>query len=271
VGRGGFLGRWDQTGSGDSKRPNYTSTNAGATWTPSAAPSGLWLSIASSADGTKLVAAAYFGFIYTSTNSGATWTPNLTTTNQFWRSVVSSADGTKLLAAAAYNGGSNPGPILTSTNGGFTWTSGALTGFWASAASSADGRRLSLGGEQGSGTFISTNSGTTWMTNDVPQGALVGLASSADGGKLVGVVQRGQIYTWQTTVAPELTIAPAGSNVMLSWVVPSTPFHLEKNLNAATANWSNGPAVFGLNTANLQNQILLPHTNGNASFRLASP
>jgi hypothetical protein len=34
---------------------------------------------------------------------------------------------------------------------------------------------------------------------------------------------------------------------------------------------SNEPAVFGLNPANLQNQALLPHTNGNAFFRLAAP
>ena len=249
--------------------PIYISTNGGATWKLSGAPSQLWLNIASSADGTKLIAAAYFGLIYTSTDSGATWTPNVSTTNEFWRCVVSSADGTKLLAAAAYSGGSNPGPILTSTNGGVTWTPGAVTGYWASAACSADGSRLALGGAQGSGTLISTNFGATWITNDVPQGALVGLASSADGGKLVGVVQRGNIYAWQTTIAPKLNSAPSGTNVRLSWIVPSTSFHLQKNLNPRTVNWSNEPAAFTLNPADLQNEAFLPHTNGSAFFRLA--
>jgi hypothetical protein len=249
----------------------YTSTNSGATWTPSGAPSGLWFSIASSADGMKLVAAAYFGFIYASTDSGATWTPNLTTTNQFWRSVASSLDGNKLVAIAAYNGGSNPGPILTSTNGGISWASGGLTGFWSSVASSADGRRLALAGSQGSGTWISTNSGATWISNNVPQGGLVGLASSADGGKLVGVVQRGHIYTWQTTVAPKLNIVPAGTNVVVSWVVPSTVFHLQKNINLATGNWSNEPPEFSFNPITVQDQMILPRTNGNASFRLVTP
>ncbi len=136
---------------------------------------------------------------------------------------------------------------------------------------SADGTRLAPGGAQGSGTLISTDSGATWITNDVPQGALVGLATSADGGKLTGVVQRGHIYTWQTTVEPKLNIAPAGTNVMLSWVVPSMPFHLQKNLNPGSVNWSNEPAVFSLNPADLQNEALLPHTNGNAFFRLAAP
>jgi photosystem II stability/assembly factor-like uncharacterized protein len=44
----------------------YTSTNSGATWTQTGAPTTLyWHSIASSADGTKLVAAAYGAGIYT--------------------------------------------------------------------------------------------------------------------------------------------------------------------------------------------------------------
>jgi hypothetical protein len=251
--------------------PIYTSTNSGATWTTTSAPSALWFNIASSADGTRLVAPAYFGLIYTSTNSGATWTPNPTTTNQFWRSVASSADGMNLVAVAAYNAGTNPGPVLTSKNGGISWQSGTLTGFWSYAASSADGTRLALAGSQGSGTWISTNSGTTWFSNNVPQGGLVGVASSADGGKLTGVVQGGHIYAAQTTVAPRLNIAPVGTNVVLSWIVPSSPFHLQQNINVATANWSNEPPVFGFNPTNLQDQMLLPRTNGSAFFRLVTP
>jgi hypothetical protein len=47
-------------------------------WVTNGAPNNIWSSIASSADGTKLVAAAgsstVIGSIYTSTNSGLTWT-----------------------------------------------------------------------------------------------------------------------------------------------------------------------------------------------------
>src|SRR6266536_810154 len=73
------------------------------------APYGPWNSVASSADGTKLVAAAREfldscgiysdGLIYTSPDSGATWTQTSAPTNS-WQSVASSADGTKLVAAA---------------------------------------------------------------------------------------------------------------------------------------------------------------------------
>jgi hypothetical protein len=54
----------------------YTSTNSGMTWKAPAAPTDFWICLASSADGTKLVAAdsgAGDGLIYSSTNFGKTW------------------------------------------------------------------------------------------------------------------------------------------------------------------------------------------------------
>jgi hypothetical protein len=45
--------------------PIYTSTDTGATWTLTSAPTNTWTSVASSADGKKLVAAAHGGGIYT--------------------------------------------------------------------------------------------------------------------------------------------------------------------------------------------------------------
>ena len=68
-------------------------------WTPTTSPSEFWQSIASSADGTKLVAAVIEGSIYTSTNSGITWTLTGAPTNR-WAGVASSADGTRLVAVA---------------------------------------------------------------------------------------------------------------------------------------------------------------------------
>ena len=68
-----------------------------------------WMSIASSADGTKLVASTAGPGIYTSTDSGVSWTSR--TNISFGYYVASSADGTKLVAA-----GSNS--IYTSTDSG---------------------------------------------------------------------------------------------------------------------------------------------------------
>ncbi len=55
-----------------------------------------WRSVASSSDGTKLVACASGDRLYTSTDSGVTWTAR--ESNRNWRSVASSSDGTKLVA-----------------------------------------------------------------------------------------------------------------------------------------------------------------------------
>jgi photosystem II stability/assembly factor-like uncharacterized protein len=60
----------------------YTSADSGATWTQTAAPQQSWISVASSSDGTKLVATgntppSAVGYIYTSSDSGATWTQRL--------------------------------------------------------------------------------------------------------------------------------------------------------------------------------------------------
>jgi hypothetical protein len=64
------------------------------------APDTNWISVASSADGTKLVAAVGGGQIYTSVDSGATWTAaDAPSTN--WQSVASSADGSKMVAVVS--------------------------------------------------------------------------------------------------------------------------------------------------------------------------
>src|SRR5512137_1596794 len=71
-------------------------------WTQSSAPTGKWTSVASSADGTKLIA-AQFGGVYISNNSGITWTAVTILLAGNWLSVASSADGTKLVSASGQN------------------------------------------------------------------------------------------------------------------------------------------------------------------------
>jgi prepilin-type N-terminal cleavage/methylation domain-containing protein len=92
----------------------YTSTDSGATWTTR---TGLgikcWGSIASSADGTKLVAATSrdtsdsYDYVYTSTDSGVTWTKNNSSgypTGGIWDAVATSADGRYIVAASDSDG-----------------------------------------------------------------------------------------------------------------------------------------------------------------------
>jgi hypothetical protein len=80
----------------------YTSTNSGASWTPTRHFS--WpISFASSADGTKLVAAEGLngpspgGVMFTSSDSGTTWLANGAV--EAWSSIACSADGRRIAAA----------------------------------------------------------------------------------------------------------------------------------------------------------------------------
>lgn len=172
----------------------FDSRALGQVWIPASAPSNAWVSVASSANGIKLVAAATVssnsgnGLIYTSTNSGSTWLASGAPSSE-WKSVASSADGTKLVAV------SQKWQIYTSSDSGATWslaTNGAAPGFpWVAVASSADGTKLVAVGSMGLTTiYTSTNSGSSWIAREfpVPTGAEYlwsSVASSADGTILV--------------------------------------------------------------------------------------
>jgi len=168
------------------------------TWTQTSAPETNWTAVASSANGTKLVAAANRGGIWVSTNSGATWTQT-SAPRTFWVSIASSADGCKL-AAAVGRIPTTSGPFYTSTNSGATWIlSGAPNTIWLSIASSADGTQLAalaMTGVPGrpDTIYTSTDSGTTWASTNAPDESWKAVASSADGTKLVVVGLFG-IYT----------------------------------------------------------------------------
>jgi len=216
------------------------------TWTRTSAPSNNWVSVAVSADGIKLLAAAgsragpFWGSspgpIYTSADSGATWTLTSAPT-QSWSSVACSADGTK--AAAVGNGG-----IFTSTNSGATWTltSAPNTNYWSAVASSADGSKLVA---VGAGVYTSTNSGDTWIQTRAPN-SWNSVASSADGTRLV-IVGCGGIYTsmdsggnWSATDASNQCWVAVASSVDGTKLVAASQWMTYLSSDAG-AHWiSNG-------------------------------
>src|SRR5580658_894770 len=66
------------------------------TWVKTSAPTNTWQSVASSADGEVLAAAAGNGGVFISTNSGNVWfQANLPATN-YYSGIASSADGSRL-------------------------------------------------------------------------------------------------------------------------------------------------------------------------------
>ena len=149
-----------------------------------------WSSVASSADGTKLVACDNLGQIYTSSDSGVSWTARQS--NRDWRGVASSADGTNLVACV-YGG-----QIYISLDSGGTWAARESNRNWARVTSSANGTKMFACVANGS-VYTSSDSGGTWAACEMDRN-WTGVASSADGAKLVACVFGGQIYTldaWQ--------------------------------------------------------------------------
>jgi photosystem II stability/assembly factor-like uncharacterized protein len=214
----------------------YTSTNSGAMWKQQTnAPFSSWYGIASSADGTKLVAVGrspglgQIGGLYTSTNSGGTWT-------------------------------SNAAPVLNSF----------LSLNWSGVAISADGARIvAVASGSGVSIYASTNSGVSWQTNDAPNANWQTIASSADGSKSVAALYDGGIYTSQTTPSPQLNINPSTNKIAISWIIPSTNFVLQRSSNLLSwANVTNPPT---LNLTNLQNQVTLSASNRSGFYRLKTP
>jgi len=155
-----------------------------------------WIGVASSDDGTKLVAVDIGtdytgGYIYTSTNSGVTWRESLVPGLRNWGAVTSSADGSKLVAVNYPSFDSDTGGyIYTSTDSGVTWVErrGAGINWWKSITSSADGTKLAVvvGGWGNGYISTSTDSGATW-TEQTSSGQRLweSIASSSDGTKLV--------------------------------------------------------------------------------------
>ena len=192
--------------------PIYCSTNSGLTWRPTMAPYTTWSSIACSADGTHVAAAAASGPIYRSEDSGTTWT--LTSApSALWYSIACSAAGDKWVAVAN-------NIIYTSADYGTTWVSNNVpVASWQRVVSSANGNTLyayeiGYSNSQLEGPiYVSTNSGVTWAATRAPQQNWRSLACSADGTKIIaGPVEplnACPLYhssdsgiTWTTNAAP---------------------------------------------------------------------
>ena len=178
-------------------------------WAPTSAPSNNWQSVVSSADGTKLFAIVDPGTIYSSSDSGTNW--NAVTDPQLshlaWQAIASSADGTWLLAAP------QSGWIYSSTNSGVNWIrqTNLPAATWSAVALSADGKKLFAFGHP---MYISSDSGATWTTNNLPFQYGGSAVVSADGNTLAFA---GQGY-------PALIYT--STNGGAAWVTNSMPFYI---------------------------------------------
>lgn len=156
-------------------------------WTQTSAPSNSWRFIASSADGSKLVALSNPYDIYVSTNSGSTWQKAtngpVLLPGTLWNSLAGSADGCIWVATAFWWTSPDNGGIYVSTNSGIGWTQTSTMSYLEGIACSADGAKMTVL-DYGYGNLTSTNSGRTWTQTSTQYIAWDRIAGSADGTKL---------------------------------------------------------------------------------------
>ena len=230
-----------------------------------------WLSIASSSDGSKLVAVNAEGTIYTSLDFGDTWT--LTgAPGENWFSVASSTNGNNLVAVA------NNGPIYTSTNSGVSWNeaANAPVAGWASVASSSDGMKLAAV-QWGGALYTSEDCGNNWIENNFPNtfaaGGIWGIATTADGDKILTAGDGpwgGPVYILQPQ--PILNIESttiSHGNANISWPASAGGFILQNTSSLGLDNWVN--TTNQIEYTNAQYQIILSPSNGVEFFRLNFP
>jgi len=213
----------------------YSSQDWGANWTSNLVHS---TSVASSADGTKLAAAAFSGGIVTSTNSGVTWQMTSAPSND-WVSLACSADGVKLVAGNFSYLTGDTNRIYISTNSGAAWTPSNMPDApqdLVAIASSADGKRLVVLAAfpfypSTPQMYVSVDGRATWTKTGPPDINWTSMAMSADGYQIVAsagptpltLVGNG-IYISKSVPELGLSITPQGTNRLLSWTTPFDEF-----------------------------------------------
>lgn len=175
------------------------STNSGASFAPTTAPAGAWISADMTPSGARIVAVQYGGGLYQSTNSGATWARiDGITTGREYESVTISEDGARVVAVTLSGAG---GAIYTSSNATaatptFTQATlvggGALTDSFRWVDSSANGMMVVAASHNGT-LFLSADGGLTFSVLPVTVGGAAvangwyRVAMSDDGNKIAVV------------------------------------------------------------------------------------
>ena len=211
-----------------------TSTNFGTNWTVTTIAGKSLLSLASSADGTKLaIGCGYgaganpYGPIYTSIDSGKTWFPT-TSPAAVCLFLSSSGDGRRLTGFASH--------IYVSTNSGASWTdSFNPLEWWVAPAFSADGKKL----------FIAANLNDTIYTYE--QGPRLQISNAATN----------LLLSWPAYgTGLGLGVAPD----------PTTNFVVQQSISLGGAGWSDAGLVPVV--TNFTDQILVPASAGQLFYRL---
>ena len=205
-----------------------------------------WTGLASSADGTHLIAVSANGYVSSSTNSGGIWTGAAYFSTYDWTSVACAASGNNAVATVQYTSGG--GGIFASANGGSSWsviggtagTSGTAYE-WSACASSASGNNVVA--VSSDGHIYTTAGGLTYGPGSSYSGYdWTGAASSADGTKLAICYTIGYIYTSTNSGASWTQQPGAGANYWTAVASSADGSHL-----VATAKGNNGGIFASVN------------------------
>ena len=131
-------------------------------------------------------------------------------------------------------------------------------------ACSANGSTWLIAGAQ---IYTSTNSGVSWQTN-LPAAQWDDGAVSADGSLMVAMSGGQGFRKGRVIPTPQLNIQQKDSSLAVSWLIPSTNFVLQQSADITALNWTpvtNNPT---LNFTNLQQEVSVPTTSSNRFFRL---
>lgn len=261
----------------------FISTNAGNTWMRYSTnyPWNAANPVAMSADGTRIMNMGMHGLMI-STNSGVTWTT--TNTLKSATKLAGSADGTKWFALYGST-------ILTSTNLGLTWKPLSFPPTNCNGiAVSADGTKLVAsvthavsysGGLIPLGNYplyTSTDSGATWMSNNVPMQNWTAVTCSADGSRLIAAgdfavgtnrpLTGAKLWVGEASPQPALNLTQTDNQVQLSWIIPTADLGVQESSDLISWTDVSNPPV--LNLPRLQRQVQLPVGSGNHFYRLKS-
>lgn len=129
----------------------FLSNDYGVTWTTNTLPGvtqlGVCTAVASSADGTRLMACTLAGVVYRSTNSGQSWIrvdpEPLESASTTFAAIACSADASRVIVScgSGSNGIGSTGAIYASTDTGLTWTKIPIIRNWNAVALSPDGAK----------------------------------------------------------------------------------------------------------------------------------
>ncbi len=216
-------GRYAAAAIASANRWIYTSSDFGGSWTAQTNSfMANYVGIASSADGSRLVAIANAGGIYTSANFGTNWILTSAPSNA-WVSVTSSADGSRLAAASS-------GGIYLSADFGATWqfSTAPHPDSWTAITSSFDGARI-LAFDNSTNAWLSTDAGQHWESSfigGIGGGSVYSTAAcSTDGLRAAVAFGGGDIYlstdgglTWFHSHAPALAWRAIASSTIGNFI-----------------------------------------------------